>query len=52
VIAPHNCTADPHGNTRGAVFQDKTYGKNMRVWTEDANGNKKHCTVCGSKTGK
>lgn len=34
--------------TPAADFQDKTYGKNMRVMNEDAKKSYT-CTVCGSK---
>lgn len=34
-------------NCRPHSFQDETYGKNVRVFTETKDGGSKHCTVCG-----
>lgn len=49
MLAAHNCKSDSRGNTAGADFQDKKYGKGMRIWTETKEKTKKHCTVCGNK---
>lgn len=49
MILLHTCTSDSQGNTQGAEFQDKKYGPGKRVWTTTKDGQKRHCTVCGSK---
>ena len=43
MIKKCNCT---HylGNEKAAKYQDKKYGKGMRVFTH---GDTPHCTVCG-----
>ncbi len=33
----------------GAEFQDKTYGKNMRLCNVSEDGKRSKCTVCGAK---
>lgn len=48
-----NCTADSKGNTQGANYQDKVYGKGRRVHTGYGDTpaletqKKQRCTVCG-----
>lgn len=39
------CTADSRGNTAGAQFQDKQYGKGHRWGNKCSKGWR--CTVCG-----
>lgn len=35
-------------NTPSAVFQTKTYGKGMRLWTKTNKGEANQCTLCGN----
>lgn len=49
MIAPHNCKSDPRGSTNGVAYQERKYGKGMRVWTTNKDGIKSKCTVCGKK---
>lgn len=45
----HNNISRPWiDNTAGARFQDEKYGKGMRVFTTDKDGQVLHCTVCNS----
>lgn len=46
-----NCKADGKGNTAGAEYQDKIYGKNMRIHTIGKDGKKFFCTVCSKEKG-
>lgn len=53
IVAPHNCTSTPGGNSSGAAFQDKQYGRGLRVFNlgvpskTGGTAQKKTCTVCG-----
>ena len=46
MIKKCNCKADDKGNTNGAQYQDKRYGKGQRVCNLDKDKNPR-CTVCG-----
>jgi len=49
------CTSNSQGNTAGAEFQDKQYGRGNRIYTDGGKEGKKiRCTVCGKviETGK
>lgn len=41
------CTANKHGETCGAEFQDQKYGRGNRVHTEHTSKGGHTCTVCG-----
>lgn len=43
------CT--PCKPSSASEFQDKTYGKNQRVFNQLKNGTQYRCTVCGSIKG-
>lgn len=42
-----NCTKDKLGNPDAANYQDRVYGRGMRVHTQGAKD--ATCTVCGDK---
>jgi hypothetical protein len=47
------CKSDKFGNEQAAKFQDRHYGKGMRVYTDGGpTGKKMHCTVCGKERTK
>jgi hypothetical protein len=43
------CNKNSEGSEQGAKYQDKMYGKGMRVFTPDKAGSACRCTVCGKK---
>ena len=58
IIKYHGCTSDSRGNVKGAEFQDKKYGRGMRLVTynsgkvsgkDAAERVTYRCTVCGIK---
>lgn len=42
-----DCKSDSAGNTQGAKYQDKRYGKQIRVHSIKKDGKGYKCTVCG-----
>lgn len=46
IISKHHCQYFM-GNRKGAEYQDKEYGKDMRVFNSTIKNNEYRCTVCG-----
>jgi hypothetical protein len=51
MILTCNCTANSHGVTDSAKYQDKIYGKGKRLYTY-CKETAFRCTVCGKQASK
>ncbi len=47
MITKCTCKSDSRGNTAGADYQDREYGKGNRIHTGSKESKKVFCTVCG-----
>lgn len=43
-----NCQGDKANNSKAAEFQDKQYGKNIRIANPKYDNKHATCTVCGT----